>query len=209
MEKIKAVIFDWGGVLIEDPVPGMVKYCAGILGVGEDKYKQAYRICMDDFQLGRVSERQFWMNMTNILRVPMPKARSLWGEAFAAAYVPRMDLFSLATRLRRRECKIAILSNTEPPSVNFFKKQKYDMFYATVFSCIEGLKKPQKEIYELALARLGTPAGRTLFVDNRREYIDGAQWAGLKTILFKGVNQFKKELIKVIGRIDDGFCNIA
>ena len=35
MAKIESVILDWGGVLIEYPAPGRVRYCAEALGVAE------------------------------------------------------------------------------------------------------------------------------------------------------------------------------
>jgi epoxide hydrolase-like predicted phosphatase len=194
MEKIRAVIFDWGGVLIEDPAPGLFKYCAKALGVGEEQYRIAFNICMDDFQTGRVTEQQFWQNMTNRLRVPMPKAGSLWGEAFAAVYTPRQELFTLAGRLQQAGCKTAILSNTEKPAVELIRKQKYDVFDVEVFSCLEGITKPDRKIYDLTLDRLRIPAGQTLFIDDRQDFIDGAKQAGLQTILFKNVNQLKKDL---------------
>jgi putative hydrolase of the HAD superfamily len=207
MEKIRAIIFDWGSVLIEDPAPGLVRYCAKALGVSKDQYKRAYSICMDDFQTGRVTEQQFWANMTGRLnarlgktsrrsRAPMPKVDSLWGDAFAAVYVPRTDLFTMAVQLRAQGCKIALLSNTEKPAVEFFHKQKYDAFDVEVFSCVEGIKKPQREIYELTLTRLGTSAEQTLFIDDREDYIGGAKRAGIKTILFKDVGRLKKDLAK-------------
>ncbi|MBN2020347.1 MAG: HAD family phosphatase [Sedimentisphaerales bacterium] len=194
MGKIEAIIFDWGGVLIEDPAPGLVRYCAHALGVSEDKYQSAYRICMNDFETGKITERQFWMNLTDRLKVPVPTTDSLWGAALSSVYVPRRELFSLANHLRNAGCKTAILSNTEKPAVEFFKKQKYDVFDVTVFSCLEGIMKPQREIYELILARLGTSAERTLFVDDKQEYIDGAKHVGLNTILFRNVEKFYKDL---------------
>jgi epoxide hydrolase-like predicted phosphatase len=195
MEKIKAIIFDWGGVLAEDPAPGLARYCSNALGVGVDEYQLAYDTFMDDFMTGRVTEQQFWMNMTTHLNVPMPKVSSLWNNAFAAVYVSRKELFSLAAHLRKNGCKIALLSNTEKPAVEFFHRQNYDIFDVTVFSCLEGIKKPQKEIYGLALNRLDTSAGQTLFIDDRQDYIAGAKQAGLHTILFKNVEQLKKDLV--------------
>jgi putative hydrolase of the HAD superfamily len=194
MEKINAVIFDWGGVLIEDPAPALFKYCANALGVDEEQYIIAFDIYMNDFQIGAVTERQFWMNMAKRLKAPMPKADSLWTEAFAQAYKPRQEMFSLASRLRRAGCKTAILSNTEKPVVKIINKQKYDAFDVTVLSCLEGTAKPGREIYDLTLDRLGIPAGQTLFIDDKQANIDGAKQAGLQTILFKGVNQLKKDL---------------
>jgi len=180
--------------LIEDPAPGLVSYFAKVLGVGEDEYRQSYNLFMDDFHTGRVTEWQFWANMTGRLRVPMPKSDSLWAEAFAAVYVPRAELFNLAARLREKGCKIALLSNTEKPAVEFFHKQKYDVFDVTVFSCLEGTKKPEPQIYEITLNKLGTTPANTLFIDDRHDYIDGAKRFGLQTILFESVEQLKKDL---------------
>ena len=194
MEKINAVIFDWGGVLIEDPAPALFKYCANALGVSEKQYVIAFDICMNDFQTGTVTEQQFWMNMTKRLKAPMPKADSLWTEAFTAAYRPRQEMFSLASRLRKAGCKIAILSNTEMPVAELINKLKYDTFDVTVLSCLEGTAKPGRKIYDLTLDRLGIPASQALFIDDKQPNIDGAKQAGLQTILFKNTENFKKDI---------------
>jgi len=194
MGKINAVIFDWGGVLIEDPAPALFKYCANALDVSEEQYAIAFDICINDFQAGAVTERQFWMNMTKRLEVPMPKADSLWTEAFAQAYKPRQEMFSLASRLQQAGCKTAILSNTEKPVVELINKQKYDVFDVTVLSCLEGTAKPGRKIYDLTLARLGIPAEQALFIDDKQPNIDGAKQAGLQTILFKNTEKLKKDI---------------
>ena len=203
MGKIQAVVFDWGGVLIENPAPMLFEYCAKALGVGQEQYRVAFDICMNDFQTGAVTEQQFWINMTRRLNVPKPKANSLWSDAFAAAYIPRQEMFSLASRLRKTGCKTAILSNTEKPVVELIHKKKYDVFDVTVFSCLEGTVKPERKIYDITLARLETSGGQTLFIDDKQANIDGAKKAGLETILFKGVNQLKRDLANTFGRIDN------
>jgi len=194
MGKIEAVIFDWGGVLIEDPAPGLVRYCSKALGVDEAKYRYAYGIYIDDFQAGRISEQQFWSNMTSCLNAAMPSAQSLWGEAFAAVYIPRPELFAWASRLRKTGFKTAILSNTEIPNFDYFHTQNYDMFDVEVFSCIEGVSKPQMDIYMLTLDRLGVSSDQALFIDDKPHYIEGAVRVGINTILFKNIDQFKKDL---------------
>jgi putative hydrolase of the HAD superfamily len=194
MEKINAVIFDWGGVLIEDPAPALFKYCANVFGVNVEQYVAAFDICINDFQTGAVAEQQFWMNMTKRLKAPIPKTNSLWTEAFMAAYKPRQEMFRLAGQLRKAGCKTAILSNTEMPVVEIINKQKYDAFDITVLSCLEGIAKPGRKIYDLALARLNVPARQALFIDDKPENIDGAKQAGLQTILFKTIEKFKKDI---------------
>jgi putative hydrolase of the HAD superfamily len=72
------------------------------------------------------------------------------------------------------------------------------MFDVKVFSCVEGTAKPEREIYELTVQRLGTKAGRSVFIDDKPKYISGAQQVVLKTILFDSVGQVKSELAKQI-----------
>ena len=52
MDVIRAVIFDWGGVLIDDPADGLARYCADALGVSVEEYKKAYRLFEADFRGG-------------------------------------------------------------------------------------------------------------------------------------------------------------
>ena len=50
METIKSVIFDWGGVLIDDPAPGLMQYCADALKVSKEDYIKAHSKFEADFQ---------------------------------------------------------------------------------------------------------------------------------------------------------------
>ena len=83
MEKINAVIFDWGGVLIEDPAPALFKYCANAFGVSVERYIAAFDICIYDFQTGTVTEKQFWANMAKLSMPQRRNMNSLWTEAFS------------------------------------------------------------------------------------------------------------------------------
>jgi putative hydrolase of the HAD superfamily len=195
MEVIESVIFDWGGVLIEDPAPGIVKYCSEALGVSKEDYIKEYEKFGEDFQKGFFSEEEFWERMCVGLGVSKPQAPSLWADAFKAAYVPRRRMFSLAADLGKEGYKTAFLSNTEEPAMRYFYQLGYDMFNVLVFSCVEGTSKPERRIYELTVQRLGVEAEQSVFIDDKPEYIDGAQKASLNTILFESVSQVKNELI--------------
>jgi epoxide hydrolase-like predicted phosphatase len=195
--EIEAVIFDWGGVLIEDPAPGLVKYCSEYLEVSKEDYIKAYKKFGGDFQKDEISEEVFWERMSGELGKPKPDVPSLWSDAFKAFYVPREDMFSLAAELNKKEYKTGFLSNTEKPAMKYFYKLGYDMFDVAIFSCAEGMSKPDRRIYELTIERLGIEAGLSAFIDDKREYINGAQKAGLKTILFENVSQVKDELMKL------------
>jgi len=194
MSQMRAVIFDWGGVLIDDPVPGLMQFCADALGVPKEIYIKAHRKFAPDLQAGKISEDAFWDALCGELEIPAPKERSLWYDAFKAVYSPRPDMFTLARSLQGNGYKTAFLSNTEIPAVRFFLEQKYDMFDVLVFSCIEGVKKPDREIYEIIVERLGVEPQQAVLIDDRLDCIDGANAAGLKTISFESIEQVKTEL---------------
>ncbi|HUT45268.1 MAG TPA: HAD family phosphatase [Sedimentisphaerales bacterium] len=194
MEKIESVIFDWGGVLIDDPRPGLLGYCSEAFGVPLEDYTPVHDSFLDEFGKGMISEERFWQQISCKLGKSMPPAQSQWYEAFRSAYVPKQEMFRLASLLHDKGYKTALLSNTELPAVEFFHEWGYDMFDVLVFSCVEGVMKPERRIYEVTLERLGSKAGQAVFIDDRQGYIRGAEEVGLNTILFKSIDQVKDEL---------------
>jgi epoxide hydrolase-like predicted phosphatase len=110
-------------------------------------------------------------------------------------------MFELAESLQKRGYKTGFLSNTEIPAVRFFLEQGYDMFDVLVFSCVEGIKKPDRRIYELTVERLCLEPAEAVLIDDRAECINGASEAGLKTILFASVEQVKDELLRLSVKI--------
>jgi hypothetical protein len=69
---IKAIIFDWGGVLIDDPIPGLILYCSKYLNVSEGEFKGVLRRFRPDFERGMISEDVFWERACSELGVPKP-----------------------------------------------------------------------------------------------------------------------------------------
>ena len=199
---IKSIIFDWGGVLIHNPHPGLITYCARYLGVSKEEFSNVHKKFEDDFQKGTISEDNFWENVCSELKIQKPNISSLWQTAVRNIYSENKEVFYLASSLKTKGYKIGFLSNTEIPAMNFFKKQNYDMFDVTVFSCLEGARKPEKRIYQIALKRLNARPKEAIFIDDKKEYICGAEKIGINSILFKNQNQLKEELTSFSVRLD-------
>ncbi len=196
---IKAVIFDWGGVLIDNPALGLTAYCAGHLGVSEVRFGEAQEKFEGEFQKGTISEDVFWERVCSELGVVKPNTRSLWGDAFRGVYSEKTRIFSLCSFLKDKGYRIGFLSNTELPAVEYFHEQGYAIFDVTVFSCIEGTRKPERRIYEIALERLSLKPEETIFIDDRDDYIAGARTIGMNAILFEDEEQVFTELQSLLG----------
>jgi len=185
-------VLDWGGVLCEDPAPGFVSYCAGVLKVPPRMLGPAIMAHMDSFQKGG-HESEFWHKVCADCACAEPE-RPLWGEALASVYVPLSDVHDLARELRAQGMKLALLTNTEPPSRDFHLSLGYEFFDVRVFSCDEGLAKPDPAIYRLVAQRMGLNPAECLMVDDKAENVAGARDAGLRAHLFRNVEGLREEL---------------
>jgi FMN phosphatase YigB (HAD superfamily) len=195
--RIEAVLFDWGGVLIENPAPGLMAYCAKALGVAVENYVRAHNAHGEAFQKGWIAEEVFWQRVCGDLNRPLPGRTSLWGDAFRAVYRPREEVFALARRLSEKGRKTSLLSNTEAPAMAFFLELGYDMFDALTFSCAAGVAKPQREIYEVAAKKLGMAPAQCVLLDDRLDFVEGARNAGMKGIVYESLPQVKGELAEL------------
>jgi putative hydrolase of the HAD superfamily len=199
---IKAIIFDWGGVLIDNPSDELIAYCTEHLKVTKYRFREAHRKFLADFQKGKISEDEWWKKVCFELGVPKPKIQSLWGDAVRCVFSEKKEVFALIHSLRRNGYKIGFLSNTEIPAMDFFHEQGYKVFDAVIFSCEEGTRKPKRRIYEIALEKLGLKPEEAVFVDDKKENIEGAEKVGIKTVLFENPDQLKEKLLSFSVKID-------
>jgi putative hydrolase of the HAD superfamily len=191
---IQAVIFDWGGVLIENPAEGLTAYCADALGVSRTDITTAFQNYQSDFQKGLIAEPDLWKNLCRDLNVPVPAWPSLYRKAVEHVFIARPEVFGLAKTLREKGYQVGFLSNTEIPAMEYFLDQGHGFFDATIFSCEEHVAKPEAKIYEIACQRLGVEPSEAVFIDDRPDYIQGAQAVGLHTIQYESFEQVTQEL---------------
>ena len=191
--SIKAIAFDWGGVLCEDPVPGFLRLLALRFHCSQDDLVPHFSACMDDFQRGFVSEEFFLRNLAEKLRRPVLKTL-FWKDALRTVYREKTAVHDLVRLLRGQGYAIGLMTNTEAPAREFHLECNYDYYDARIFSCEEGIVKPEKAIYHLMAQRLGVANHELLFVDDKQENIEGAKLAGLFGVLFISPEQLIAEL---------------
>ena len=198
MSTIKAVIFDWGGVLIENPTEGILRYCREVLGIGTGCMLAAYRKLIPYFQEGKISEQEFWKGLRRRTGAKGEMPASLWLEAFENSYVEKKDVFSVAHALHGKGCRTGILSNTEKPSRPIMERETYRIFDPLVLSWEVGSAKPQSRIFEVLIETLSMVPSEILLIDDVAANITAARELGLQGLLFTDAETLKADLAALL-----------
>jgi epoxide hydrolase-like predicted phosphatase len=179
---IKAILFDYGSVLVQlvDETPR--RQLADRYGV---PLKRIYNLLFDteasiQAALGEINMEHHWRAIHEILHVP-PGERSDFIEQFWSADGLNQELVEVLPALRERY-RLGLLSNANDDlrQVLTERWQIAGLFDDMIISAEVGLLKPDRRIYELAVQRLGVQPDEALFIDDMPVNVEGAQIAGLQ-----------------------------
>jgi putative hydrolase of the HAD superfamily len=198
LNMIQAVIFDWGGVLIENPTEGILRYCREVLGIGTGCMLAAYRKLIPYLQEGKISEEEFWKGVRRRTGAKGGMPASLWLEAFEHSYVEKKDVFAVADALHGRGCRTGILSNTEKPAWPIMERETYRIFDPVVLSWQVGSSKPQGRIFEALIETLALEPSEILLIDDVAANITAAKDLGLQGLLFTDAETLRKDLADLL-----------
>ena len=100
------------------------------------------------------------------------------------------DILSMLGSLKEMGYKLCIISDAAYVDIKGYENSLLaNYFDDVVFSCEHGVVKPNKEIYEIALAKMGNPIESFFVGDGGHDELVGAKAVGMKTIK---VEWFKK-----------------
>jgi putative hydrolase of the HAD superfamily len=114
-----------------------------------------------------------------------PFARSQFRRFMHSQSKPYPQMIALLTRLKNRYgLKIIVVSN-EARELNAYRIRRFrltELVDAFVSSCFVHIRKPNVEIFRLALDVAQAPAGRVAFIDNTPMFVSIAQGLGIRSI---------------------------
>jgi putative hydrolase of the HAD superfamily len=109
--------------------------------------------------------------------------------------VARDDVDDTLREIKRRGVALGLLSNVSPPGSEVFRRlQMSRHFAALVFSCEEGMEKPDPAIYERVLAEMGMKPERCLYVgDGGSRELTAAREVGMHPVLIRVDHEIEAE----------------
>jgi len=189
---IKAIIFDYGGVLSTighlSPVAKKFSYRF------KKDSKEFDKLIHYNWKLARVnkiSSDMFWKNTSKYLGMDKEKFR----KEFISYYKFRKNAFRLIKKLKKNY-KLGLLSNNIKDWLGeIIKHHKLnEIFYVIDTSYKFKIAKPDIRIFKDEIKKLKVKPNECIYIDDLEKNIPPARKLGMKTILFKDVKQLKKEL---------------
>ena len=129
---IKAVIFDYGGV-IKSPVSWW-KDIGLAYNISEKKAKEKMKPYLDSFQSGHIAEIQFWKEISENFKKPVPKTFILKDKKdYDEGFYIYPEMINFVKYLKEKGVKTAVMSNTTKPHVRVMRKHNgFDGFDVVV-----------------------------------------------------------------------------
>jgi FMN phosphatase YigB (HAD superfamily) len=194
-----AVLFDIGGVLYVPDLSLNEKW-ERRLGLPEGQLGELLfaNPVAERAIVGQATEQEMWDHFGRRFLLPPAELAALkydmWeGGAWDTA------LLDFARSLRPRY-KTGTISDAVPGTRESVKQYvNPDIFDVSVFSAEEGVRKPDPEIYERALSRLGVAPAEAVFVDDRLKNVEGARQVGMHALHFVDSGGVRQEIVRLLG----------
>ena len=201
---IKAVIFDYGGVLARtvDPAPR----AAWERGLG--LASGALTAAVHDKQLwvaaqnGSITSDAHWQAVGETLGLSASQLREL-RASFYGGDALNHELLACIDRLRQRGMALGLLSNFSTDLHGMLQAQDLlQRFDHVAISAEIGVMKPDAAAYEAILGMLALPASACVFIDDLPANVAAAQALGMHGIVFENTTSCLEALEKLLrGRL--------
>jgi putative hydrolase of the HAD superfamily len=208
---IRAVVCDFGGVLTS-PLAGSFQAFSDHSGIPLAALGSALSVLearggsnpLHELECGRVSETRFMADLAAELAAQLGReiAMADFTERYFAGLSPNVAMIELMAALRDEGYRMALLTNNVREWEPLWRAMAPidEIFELVVDSAFVGMRKPDPEIYELTLARLGVPAGQCLFIDDIEENCVAAREAGMAAVVFRDAEQAIAEIRAALDR---------
>ena len=201
---IEAVISDFGGV-VTVPLNEAFTRANAEVGVPVEALGKAMRIAaagdgeppIYKLERGQISEGEFLGALGEALEQVLGHPVDLdgYGARLMRELRPNEPLLDYYRSLNERGIRFAICTNNVREwQPRWLPSLPPGLFELIVDSAFEGMRKPEPEIYELCLTRLGLSAAACVFVDDLEINVVAAREAGMHGVVFRDTAQAVAEI---------------
>lgn len=200
--SIKAVFFDFGGVIVRTEYQAPRQHLAESFGMDYDDIDKVVfgggpNSSAARASVGEITEEQHWHNVMKTLKLPASEYERVRDEFFAGDVID-LEIVDFLRSIKPKY-KTGLISNAWNGLRDYIVREKFDdAFHHMVISAEVGVAKPDPKIYHIALEQLQVQPKEAVFVDDFIENIEACEKVGMKGVHFKSPDLALKQLREML-----------
>lgn len=199
MPAIRTIFWDVGGVLLANAWDRTERASAlEHFQLDEKEFQARHEMVVSSFERGKITLDEY-LDRT-VFYGSRPFTREAFRDYMFSLSRPFPEVLRSAQALADSGKYFMSTLNNESRELNDYRIDKYGLrkiFSLFVSSCFVGFRKPEHDIYRLALEITQVPAEQCCFIDDRALNLECAAKLGMKTIEMKRLEQLRVDLAKL------------
>lgn len=196
---IRALFWDIGGVLLSNAWDRTERAEAlQHFNLDPDEFHSRHEMLVSSFERGKITLVEY-LERTIFYR-ERPFTLQAFRDYMLGLSKPFPDNLKFAQSLHDSGKYFMCTINNESRELNYYRMEKFELrkiFRLFISSCFVGLRKPERDIYRLALETTQVPAEECCFIDDRALNLECAEKMGMHTIQIQSLEQLKADLAKL------------
>jgi putative hydrolase of the HAD superfamily len=199
LSAIRAIFWDVGGVLLNNAWDHTERTLAlEHFRLDQKEFHDRHEMVVSSFERGTMTLDEY-LDRTVFYRT-RPFTREVFREFMFSLSQPFPEVLEFAQALTDSGKYFMGTINNESRELNYYRIEKYGLrkiFRLFVSSCFVGFRKPERDIYRLALEITQVPAEQCCFIDDRAINLECAAKLGMETIEMQQLEQLRGDLAKL------------
>jgi len=195
---ISCVFVDVGGVLLTNGWDHHARRRAvAKFKLDWAEMEERHRLVFEIHEEGKLSFEEYLSLVVFYEKRPFTRAQ--FRRFMCAQSKPYPDMIALLGQLKAQGLKIAVVSN-ESLELNAYRIRTFELAKfvdSFISSCFVHLRKPDANIFRLALDIAQTPAHQVLYIENTPMFVQIAEGFGIKSILHTDCESTRAQLVSL------------
>ncbi len=199
MAAVRVLLFDVGGVLLSNGWDRAARRRAcEHFELDWEEFQDRHDFVAGEFETGELSIDAYLQRTVFYRERPFSPDRFL--EFMKEQSHPIPEMLALVDRLAEAGTLLLATLNNESRFLNDFRIETFglrSLFDLFLSSCYLGVRKPEPEIFRLAVDITQRQPEECVFIDDRQLNLECAELAGLRTIHFQGEPHLRRALARL------------
>jgi putative hydrolase of the HAD superfamily len=199
LSAIRAIFWDVGGVLLTNAWDRTERTAAlEHFQLDQEEFHDRHHMVVSSFERGKITLDEY-LDRTVFYRT-RPFPRDVFRDYMFSLSQPFPEVLEFGQALAASGKYFMGTINNESRELNYYRIEKYGLrktFRLFISSCFVGFRKPERDIYRLALETTQVPAEQCCFIDDRALNLECAAQMGMETIEMRQLEQLRGDLAKL------------